>query len=321
MSDGRRVTFSPPPPLKGVLKHPEAHAHAHARDSGVGSSSSDHTGSSGSLDEKFTARDYDIQSNNVDALREALADAIKDLDQWKVKYTKKSNEQAETRKSHRQTETLHREALEREELLQAKVESLMDRMEKQDTALEMANNKISDLEYELDELKDHYKNLDDLYETMRHSGATSIVSSSSGDHSLNYGLTRSQREQDSAEMSSRMKERINRDQTDSSSHTTQGSRSSNTAANSKRSSQRTGASANTSNSSKPYIEKMPPRVSSNALASPRQHGSYHLTSAERRPESTSSARRLAAVPRAGHREHGDYVPHPLPLPDHTRRTS
>ncbi|KAI1165926.1 hypothetical protein F5B18DRAFT_135454 [Nemania serpens] len=317
MSDGRRVTFSPTPPLKGVLKHPEPHA----RDSGVGSSSSDHTGSSGSLDEKFTARDYDIQSNNVDALREALADAIKDLDQWKTRYSKKSSEQADARKSQRQTETLYREALEREELLQAKVDSLMDRMEKQDVALEMANVKISDLEFELDELKDNYKNLDNLYETMRHSGATSMVSSSSGDHSLNFGLTRSQREKDSAEMSSRLKERINRDQTDSSSHTTQGSRSSNTAANSKRSSQRTVASANSSNSSKPYIEKMP-RVSNNALASPRQHGSYNLTTAERRPEtSTSSSRRLAAGSRTGHREHGDYIAHPLPLPDHTRRTS
>ncbi|KAI1184945.1 hypothetical protein F5B17DRAFT_58006 [Nemania serpens] len=316
MSDSRRVTFSPTPPLKGVLKHPEPRG----RDSGVGSSSSDHTGSSGSLDEKFTARDYDIQSNNVDALREALADAIKDIDQWKIKYTKKSNEQAETRKNHRQTETLYRQALEREETLQAKIASLVDRMGKQDVALDMANIKISDLESDLDEWKENYRNLDDLYETMRHSGATSIVSSSSGDHSLSYGLTRSQREKDSAEMSSRLKERINRDQTDSSSHTTQGSRGSNTAANSsKRSSQRTGASANSSNTSKPYIEKLP-KVSSNALASPRDHGSYTLTTAERRAE-TSSSRRHPATPRAGHREHGDYFPHPLPLPDHTRRTS
>ncbi|KAI1110641.1 hypothetical protein F5Y14DRAFT_465367 [Nemania sp. NC0429] len=250
MSDTRRVTFSPSPPLKGVLKHPEPHA----RDSGVGSSSSDYTSSSGSLDEKFTARDYDIQSNNVDALREALAAAIKDIDQWKAKCTKKSNELADTRKTHRQTDTLYREALEREETLQAKVESLADRMEKQDVALGIANIKIAELESEVDDWEEKYRNLDDLYETMRHSGATSIVSSSSGDHSLSFGLTRSQREKDSAEMSSRLKERINRDQTDSSSHTTQGSRSSNTAANSKRSSQRTGTSAN---SSKPYIEKLP----------------------------------------------------------------
>lgn len=86
MSDSRRVKFSSSPPLRGVLKHPESNP----RDSGVGSSSSDHTGSSGSLDERFTARDYNVQSNNVDALREALTDAIKDIDYWRNRYQKRT---------------------------------------------------------------------------------------------------------------------------------------------------------------------------------------------------------------------------------------
>ncbi|KAI0543828.1 hypothetical protein F4679DRAFT_79531 [Xylaria curta] len=313
MSDSRRVKFSSSPPLRGVLKHPEPNP----RDSGVGSSSSDHTGSSGSLDERFTVRDYNVQSNNVDALREALTDAIKDIDHWKNKYQKKNNEQTETRRKHRDTETLYRESVERNQTLQAKAESMQDRMEKQDVALDIANTRISDLEDQLADWKERYQNLDDLYESVRHSANASIVSGGSGDHSMGLSAPRSHRDKkESEEMASRMKERINRENPDSgSSHASRSSRGSEATVSSKRTSHRTSVSAS---DNKPYIEKMP-RASTNSLTSPRQHGSYSLTTAERTSTSSSSRRHNTGSSRTGNREHGDYIAHPLP--DRSRRIS
>ncbi|KAI3340519.1 hypothetical protein F4824DRAFT_424407 [Ustulina deusta] len=303
MSDNRRVKFSPSPPPRGVLKHPEPHP----RDSGVGSSSSDHTGSSGSLDERFTARDYNTQSNNVDALREALSDTIKDVDNWKARYTKKNNDHIETRRNLKNTENHYRETCEQNETLQVQLESMRDRMDKQDVALAIANTTIRDLESNLAEWKEKYTSLHELYETTRHSVDASIISGGSGEHSQSLGRTRSHRERDSAELTSRLKERINRDHPDSGS-----SRSSAATVSSKRSNHQ--ASASTSD--KPYIEKMP-KASTSSLTSPRHPGSYTLTTAS----TSSSSRKHGAGPssRSGHRENGDYIPHPLP--DHTRRTS
>ncbi|GAP83900.1 hypothetical protein SAMD00023353_0503190 [Rosellinia necatrix] len=328
MSDSRRVKFSSSPTPRSILKQSEPHP----RDSGVGSSSSDHTGSSGSLDERFTARDYDIQSNNVDALREALTDAIKDINHWKTKFEKKHSEQVETRRKLRHAEARYEEAFENNQLLEVRVNSLNDRMEKQDTALDIANAKIADLDGELSEWKDNcqtlggelsewkdnYQRLDDLYQSVKHSASGSVVSGGSGEHSLVLGPTRSHRDKkDGTEMTSRMKERINRDQTDSSSSqaTTRSSRSTEATTSSKRANHRAAPAA--SDSSKPYIEPMPPRVSNsssnnNTLASPRQRGTYTLTTAERRreapgPSSSSSSRRYSR-----HGEQGDYIAHPLP---------
>ncbi|KAI1146927.1 hypothetical protein F4825DRAFT_173374 [Nemania diffusa] len=289
MSDSRRVTFSPSPPLRGVLKHTEPHP----RDSGVGSSSSDHTGSSGSLDERFTARDYDLQSNNVDALREALADAIKDIDQWKNKYSKKQNEYIEMRKSHRDAEKSYQTARDR-------IEKLNDRMEKQDVALEVANTQIRDLESEISQWKEDYGDLKYRYDQqLERPLSVPVISGAS--YELSTRRTRDQRED--AELASRMKERINREQTDSaSSHTTRGSRSSEATLASRGSSQRTNASAG---GDRRYIEEIP--RASNSLISPRQPGTYSLTTAERRVGASNSS-----SSRSGYRETGNYVPHPLP---------
>ncbi|KAI0534779.1 hypothetical protein GGR58DRAFT_43297 [Xylaria digitata] len=308
MSDNRRVKFSPSPPLRGVLKHPEPHP----RDSGVGSSSSDHTGSSGSLDERFTVRDYNIQSNNVDALREALSDTIKDVENWKNRYLKKNNEQIETRRNLRNSETLYRDACERTDTMQAQLESVQDRMDKQDVALGIANTKIQELEDELSEWKDKYASLHELYEEARekakHSTDVSIISGGSGEHSLGQAI--SQREKrDSADMASRMKERINRDNPDSVS--SKSSRGSDGTGSSKRSGQRASIAA----SDKPYIEKMP-RASSNSLTSPRHPGTYTLTTATGSTSSSSRKHGAGSSSRSGHRENGDYIPHPLP--DRTR---
>ncbi|KAI0423597.1 hypothetical protein F5Y09DRAFT_348673 [Xylaria sp. FL1042] len=316
MSDKRHVKFSSSPPApRGVLKHTEPHP----RDSGVGSSSSDHTGSSGSLDERFTARDYNIQSNNVDALREALSDTIKDVENWKNRYLKKNNEQIETRRNLKNSENRYRESCEHTETMQAQLESMEDRMAKQDVALDIANTRIRELESdladqiaELSEWKERYKNLHELYEAARHSADASSISGASGDHSV--VRSRSHRgKRDSAEMTSRMKERINRDQTDSgSSHASKSSRGSEATVSSKHSSHRTNAS---SSDNKPYIEKMPPtRASTSGLTSPRHHGSYTLTTA-----STSSSSRKHGTGSSSRRENGDYIAHPLP--DRTRHAS
>ncbi|KAF2967365.1 hypothetical protein GQX73_g6193 [Xylaria multiplex] len=311
MSDNRRVKFSSSPPLRGVLKHSEPHP----RDSGVGSSSSDHTGSSGSLDERFTVRDYNIQSNNVDALREALSDTIKDVENWKNRYLKKNNEQIETRRNLRNSETLYRDACERTDTMQAQLESVQDRMDKQDVALDVANSRIQELEADLLEWKEKYANLHELYEEARekakHSTDVSIISGGSGEHSLGRAI--SQREKrDSADLATRMKERINRDNPDSAS--SKSSRGSDGTGSSKRSSQRTSAVLA---SDEPYIEKMP-KASRNSLASPRHHGSYTLTTATASTASSSRKHGAGSSSHPGYRENGNYVPHPLP-PDRARR--
>ncbi|KAI0503247.1 hypothetical protein F5B22DRAFT_559027 [Xylaria bambusicola] len=319
MSEKRHVKFSPSPPAgRGILKHPESSP----RDSGVGSSSSDHTGSSGSLDERFTPRDYDIQSNNVDALREALRDTIKDIDNWRTRYLKKNNEQLETRRNLKNSENRYREACEKTETMEAQMESMEDRMAKQDVALDIANDKIRELESNLDdqiaelsEWKDKYKQLHELYEVTKHSTDGSVVSAGSGELSQGLGRRRSQREKkESTDMTSRMKQRINRgDQADSgSSHGSKSSRSSEATVNSKRSSHH----ASTSSSDKlPYIEKMPRSntsgLAASGLTSPREHGSYKLTTAT---SNTSSSRKhgVSSSSRSGYRENGDYIAHPLP---------
>ncbi|KAI0205558.1 hypothetical protein F4808DRAFT_237939 [Astrocystis sublimbata] len=351
MSDSRRVKFSSSPsspPLRGVLKHPEPNP----RDSGVGSSSSDHTGSSGSLDERFTARDYNVQSNNVDALREALTDAIKDIDQWKNKYQKKSNEQTETRRKLREAENRFREAtdLRQEEIdrnqkleeryrkleeryqkmeerdqksddrcrkLEERNRKLQERMENQDAALDVANNKIQDLEEQMADQQadwqEKYQSLDDLYQSVKPSASMSMISGSSGEASLHRGH---RDKKGSDDITSRMKERINRDHVDSgSSHGSRSSRSSDATVTTKRPSHRTNASTS---DDKPYIEKMP-RMSSNTLASPRQPGNYTLTTADKSANSSASRRHggTSSSSRTSHREHGDYIPHPLP--DRSRR--
>lgn len=328
MSEKRHVKFSPSPPAgRGILKHTDSHSRDSARDStrdsprdsGVGSSSSDHTGSSGSLDdERFTDRDYNIQSNNVDALREALRDTIKDIDNWKTRYLKKNTEQIETRRNLKNTESRYRDALEQNDTLRAQLDSVEDRMKKQDRALDIANGKIRDLETDLAEhvaklsdWNERYARLHELYEVARHSAEGSVVSGGSGE--LSVGRSRSDREKrDSVDMTSRMKQRINRDQPDSgSSQGSKTSRSSETTVSSKRSSHRTNASSD----DKPYIEKMP-RASTSGLTSPRQHGSYTLTTAS----NTSSTRKhgTSSSSRSHHRENGDYIAHPLPLPDRSR---
>ncbi|KAI1826855.1 hypothetical protein F4861DRAFT_17952 [Xylaria intraflava] len=286
MSTTRQVKFSTPIATRG------SRSDSHPRDSGVGSSSSDRTGSSGSPDDSFTAQDYDIQSNNVDALREALSHAIKDIERWKDMYHKEHMEIAQAHKSQRDANSRYREQCE----YSKEIES---RMEKQDAALNAANARIQDLDSELSQYKIQYKDLHERYQATVNSSDGSTLSGSSTEHS--HG-SRSYLDNDPSDLN-RLKERLNRDADSGSLSVSKSSRSSeNTALSSKRTS---------SSAIKPYIEKMPTRNGHSSLVSPREHGSYSLTTVA----NGSASRKHGMGSSRRERERGDYVAHPLPLPD------
>ncbi|KAI1439064.1 hypothetical protein GGR50DRAFT_221506 [Xylaria sp. CBS 124048] len=260
------------------------------RDSGVGSSSSDRTVSSGSPDESFTAHDYDIQSNSVDALREALRDAIKDIEKLKDKYRKEQMDHSQTYKALREANRKYREQCEY-------TKEVEGRMKKQDTALDTANARIQTLQEQLDAYKEKYKDLHERYQEKVNSTDGSIISGGSGDHS--HG-SRSYLESDHSDIH-RLKERINRDTDSSSANVSKSSRSSDNTTSSKRTS--------STAISQPYIEKMPPRKPHKAnLVSPREHGTFNLTTAA----NISSAKRHGTTASSRRHEGGDYIPYPLP---------
>jgi len=315
-SSGSRVRFSNTGAPRGILKN----ADAHGRDSGVGSSSSDHTGSSSGdnldLDDRFTARDYNVQSNDVNALQEALQNLIDEHKRDQKKCTELRNENRELRKNERHMIGLYQGECD-------KVAELEDRMKLLDTAVDRQNAQIAELKeankkltLEKDEQRETYEVLLLDYEYVR----------DELEAAKQAGLQWDKR--DSTEMKDRMKDRINRDPVSSSStggssrpppsrssHTT----SDNTSSSTKRPSRRLSISAGP----KPYKERM--SSSGNPMMSPTASGygavsNHHLAPADL----TSSSRRPAAsvISNASshreHREHGDYVPHPLPMPDRTR---
>ncbi|KAI2631770.1 hypothetical protein GGS21DRAFT_160763 [Xylaria nigripes] len=286
MSGGRQVKFSIPLATRMVRPEP------HPLDSGVGSSSSDHTGSSGSFDEIFTAQDYNIQSNNVDALREALRDAIKDIARWKDKFHQEQFDNTQTHKRERDTNMLYRKQCEF-------TKDAESRLEKRETALNETNAKIKALEKELSDHKAQYKELHERYQAAVNSADGSVLSGGSGEHS--HG-SRSYLGSDGSDFH-RLKERINRD------HDTGVS---NTPSKNTRNSEHTASSkgSSTSSTSKPYIEKMPTKNNHSNLVSPRAHGAYNLSTATN--NSSSRKHGTASSSRRGERERGDYIFHPLP---------
>ncbi|KAI3323834.1 hypothetical protein HD806DRAFT_75906 [Xylariaceae sp. AK1471] len=289
MSDGRRVTFSSnaSAPLRGVLKHPESHY----RDSGVGSSSSDHTSTSGSLDERFTARNYNAQTTNVDALREAFNHLIQDHEQLKNKYQKKEDEIIELRKFRRDADKRYEEECDRAVEVEGRMKNL-------DVALDEANDTIARFEFELDEWKTKYNNLYVIYQDSKLPADAAMMSGGSGESSQQLERTRSRREKkDSEDLTLRMKERINRDSTSEGSHASRSSRSSEGTT----STGRARRLEISTNNQKPYMEKMPGD----------KRSTTDSTTTRRHPQSSSS--------RSGQREQGDYVAHPLPLTNRPRR--
>ncbi|KAI8634375.1 hypothetical protein F5Y19DRAFT_209767 [Xylariaceae sp. FL1651] len=314
MSDNRRVKFSSSPPLKGVLKHHDP------RDSGVGSSSSDHTSSSGNLDERFTVRDFDIQSNDVGALREALGAAKEKIDYWKGKYLTRDEEYIDARNKKRETELSWRDECDRSEKLEVRMKDL-------ESALNHANIRIQEVEAERDDWSTRYYELHDQYTVVVQSVDSVMASGGSSDSSQRLERSRSHHaKKDSKELTDRMKERLNREQKSDSTSASRSSHNTDSGTSSKRPSRRLSVSAS---NRKPYVEKLPPQ-SSTSLASPRQSGSYTLTSADRTRGPNTDAT-LSSVPRrrqagpsshsasTSHREPGDYIQHPLP--ERHRRSS
>ncbi|KAI1816591.1 hypothetical protein GGS20DRAFT_199022 [Poronia punctata] len=285
---GTRVRFSSNNAVpRSILKNSDKHA----GDSGVGSSSSDHTGSSGTLDEGFTARDFDIQSNDTAALREALRNALNDLESLKVKYDRRGDECRDLRKKEKQASSLYQDEVERS----AEME---DRMKNLDRALLVANKKIRELEEEntdllrdKEDLTKKHEMLEDEYSYLR----------ADLDKAKAAGY-----QKESKEMTNRMKSRINRETGSSRPPASKSSHSSDGTSSSKRSSRQI--------ASEPYIE--PLRPAANPMISPSPRGSSYPLAG---PELSGSSRRPAASVASNassSREHGNYVPHPLP--DRTR---
>jgi hypothetical protein len=328
-SSGSRVRFSNTGAPRGILKN----ADTHGRDSGVGSSSSDHTGSSSGdnvdLDDRFTARDYNVQSNDVSALQEALQNLIDEHKRDQKKCTDLRNENRELRKSERRMGDLYKDECDKVAELEERLRRVEDRMKLLDTTVDRQNAEIEELSeankqltLERDEQSESYEVLLGEYEYVCDSlDAAKQVAKQAG-------LQLDKR--DSTEMKDRMKDRINRDQVSSSStggssrpplsrssHAT----SDNTSSSTKRPSRRLSILAN----AKPYKEKM--SSSSNPMMPSTAAGygtasNYHLAPAD----PTSSSRRPAAsvMSNAGShrerrdRENGDYVPHPLHSSDRTK---
>ncbi|KAI1746898.1 hypothetical protein F4782DRAFT_535932 [Xylaria castorea] len=119
---------------------------------------------------------FDVQVNNVDALRETLSHAIEDISNLKSKYQMKNNEETETRNKYQDTEALYRDAIERNQIIQAEVEVLEKHMDKKDVALKMANRNIRHLESDVSEWKDKCEKFHEFHEAARLSAHTSVIS-------------------------------------------------------------------------------------------------------------------------------------------------
>ncbi|KAI0968569.1 hypothetical protein F4678DRAFT_193544 [Xylaria arbuscula] len=92
--------------------------------------------------------------------------------------------------------------------MQSRLKSMENRMAEQDEALDIADNRARDLEDNLSERKDKYKQLHELYLVTRHSTERPVASGGSGELSL--GRSRSQKEKShSADMTSRLKGHLN----------------------------------------------------------------------------------------------------------------
>ncbi|KAI0390062.1 hypothetical protein F5Y17DRAFT_87379 [Xylariaceae sp. FL0594] len=308
-SSASRVRFSNTAAPRGILKTSDTHG----RDSGIGSSSSDHTGSSSGdifdLDHPFTARDYNIQSNDVSLLQE--------LQELRKNYEKLQNDHRKLQRTERQVSGLYRDECAKVEELEKTVEDVKHRMGLLDTALDHQNQ-------EIENLKEANMTLADERDKLAHDYKS---------------LCADINKEGSAGLTDRMRDRINRDAGPSSSaagprpplsrsaqgtsdHTSRGRRLSITP------------------SARPHKEK---RSSSTNPMSPTTTGygvgsNYHLAPADLSGRPAASVASNAGSHRESHRDHrehrdnrdprghrdsrdyresGDYVVHPLP--DRTRR--
>ncbi|RYP13318.1 hypothetical protein DL767_010804 [Monosporascus sp. MG133] len=237
----KRVSH-PPSPLGGTRSYRSRES---GRDSGVGSLSSDQASSGGKPDRRFTAHDYQDQHSNIYALQEALDRATENVEHYKKKCRDLNNEVSNINKTNRETEALFR--------------AQCDRNEQLEQELSLIREQYKELQADYDDLRDKYSDLQQRYTTETRP-VDSPMMSGAGDRPTR---TKSKHGHDDKQMKDRMKDRLNRD----------GQKDDTSSKSSHQHSRRLSRAPSTSR--KPYIEEMPPPVSSK---SSRSHSNYKTTS-------------------------------------------
>jgi len=255
------------------------------RDSGVGSLSSDQASSGGKPDRRFTAHDYQDQLSNIYALQEALDRATEKVEHYKKKCRDMDHEVSNINKAHRETKALYR--------------AQCDRTEQLEQELSLFKEQYKELQADYDDLRDRYGDLRQRYATETQPVEDPTMSGA-GDRP---SRTKSKHGHDDKQMKDRMKDRLNRD----------GQKDDNSSKSSHRHSRRLSRAPSTSR--KPYIEEMPPPVSSK---SSRPHSNYKTTSHEPHIVSYASIPRTtqpistASYPPTNEFQDGNYHLYPLP---------
>ncbi|KAI1260750.1 hypothetical protein F5Y18DRAFT_431918 [Xylariaceae sp. FL1019] len=286
----RHVSFSGsrPLPLRSAMRHT---THDHPRDSGIGSSSSDHTSTSGNLDERFTAREFNIHSADPSTLREAYGALQERLESEKTTCHNLNLECRQLRLEKRDLENDFRKQCDHSNSLAAQVQDLKQRLE--DVSLE--GKSWADRYYK-------------LHNETHGIHSPTYMSGESGESS--HG-------ESSRKQKDRMKDRINRDTPESPRH----SRSSHPPDALKPPKKTTRGHSRSASDRTPYIEPMPKAGSSSrhshSHSAPRS--SHHRGSANEPATITRRGSVTISIPRTVHREPGDYSTVDYPLPDHPRR--
>ncbi|KAI0140500.1 hypothetical protein GGR57DRAFT_509422 [Xylariaceae sp. FL1272] len=283
----RHVSFSglQPQPLKSAMRHPNRES---PRDSGVGSSSSDHTSTSGNLDERFTERQFNVHSADPSTLREALGTLQHNFESLKAKCLNRDEECKQLRLEKRDLENKFRGECAQVDELTCQVQDLQQKLE--------------DVEHERDSWATKYYT---LYDETKGARSPSYMSGGSGESS--HGES-SRRQKD------RLKDRITLENPEG-----YRGRSSYPPDALKSQKKTTRGHSRSASDRTPYIEPMPKPSSSkrhsNSHTAPRS--SRHGGSAN---ESAPITRRPSvSVTRASFPEPGDYSTQHYPLPDRPRR--
>ncbi|KAI1337606.1 hypothetical protein F5Y15DRAFT_148988 [Xylariaceae sp. FL0016] len=290
--------------------HRDSYRESH-RDSGIGSSSSDYTGSAGRPDRGFTDRDYESQSNNPAALQEALDRATAKIDELKTKYldierrledTKKAKREADKEVGALEQKIREQKAeirLKREEVAGQKAKN--DQLEEDKAQLIIENGRLND---EYSSLKQKYRQ---LRSTSNRPDDEPMMQGALPEPSR-LGRSSSRRDKQPKDQNERLKERL-----DGTSHPPSQARSSN-ASSSKSQGRRLSISGS---NRRPYIEGMPSTSQSNHTR--RFSQNYTTTQMEPPLVTRMDQTAFSAVPRNSHPQSpyqasspGDYIPYPLP---------
>ncbi|KAI1637268.1 hypothetical protein F4809DRAFT_640688 [Biscogniauxia mediterranea] len=186
----KRVTFQSSSSPRGSSRPSYQSSRTSTRDSGFGSLSSDQAGVGGMPDRNFTAQDYIFQSNSIPALREALAEANKQLEVWKSRYAKKEKELSEANKTNK---------------------SFKIELDNHYHHIQELEAKNADLEEELESWTEQYNYLSHALTEFEEENRSlrQTIQSMSPTSSQPLPRTRSRQGRESRELTDRMKQRLN----------------------------------------------------------------------------------------------------------------